>query len=149
MCRASPLHFRRHFAFLKMNTLRRRSKQIVKAIHTLKLHSYPVRNGLDTLRPQSLVQFWVQSDIGSLHLGLGELDDGLDGPRSPLLEGSSVDVFVEVDGVLAGHDILEGGAAFLATRLKFRPSTLQYTTTQPISYLFFAGGLQAKSVQRR
>ena len=87
---------------------------MVKALRTLKLHSYPVRNGLDTLRPQSLVQFWVQSDIGSLHLRLSELDDGLDGPRSPLLEGSPVDVFVEVDGVLAGHDILERGARLAA-----------------------------------
>lgn len=55
-------------------------------IRTLKLHSYPVRNGLDTLCPQRLVELGVNTDVRGTHRLLCKLDDRLDGPGSTLLE---------------------------------------------------------------
>jgi hypothetical protein len=46
---------------------------------------------------------------------LGKIDDGLYGPRSPLFERTAVDELVEMNGVLAGDDILEGGASLTAS----------------------------------
>ena len=83
-------------------------------IRTLKLHTYPVGDGLDALCPDSLVQLGVKTDVLGAHRLLGKVDDGLDGPGSALLEGAAVDALVEVDGVFAGHDILEGGARLAA-----------------------------------
>ena len=71
-------------------------------------------DGLDTLRPELLVKLRVKADVGGAHRLLSELDDGLDGVRGALLEGAAVDALVEVDGVLAGHDILECGARLAA-----------------------------------
>lgn len=53
---------------------------------TLKLDPYSVRNGLDTLRPQSLVEFGINPDVFCAHRFLGEVHYGLDGPRSTLLK---------------------------------------------------------------
>ena len=64
-------------------------------------------DGLDALRPERLVELGVEADVGGAHRLLRELDDGLDGVGGALLEGAAVDALVEVDGVLAGHDILE------------------------------------------
>lgn len=71
-------------------------------------------NRLDALCPESLVELGVEADVGGAHRLLGKVDDGLDGPGSALLEGAAVDALVEVDGVFAGHDILEGGARLAA-----------------------------------
>ena len=79
-------------------------------VRTLKLYAYPVRNGLDALRPERLVELGVEADVRGAHRLLGEVDDGLDGPRSALLEGAAVDALVKVDGVFARYDVFEGGA---------------------------------------
>ena len=85
---------------------------------TLELNSYSVGNRLDTTGPQRLVEFGVEPDIGGAHCLLGELYNGLDGMGGTLLEGAAVDTLVEVDGVFAGHDILEGGARLAALLLQ-------------------------------
>ena len=79
-------------------------------IRTLKLDAYPVGDGLDAALPESLVELGVDADVRGAHRLLCEVDDGLDSPGSALLEGAAVNTLVEVDGVFAGHDILEGGA---------------------------------------
>ena len=71
-------------------------------------------DGLDALGPKSLVELGVEADIGGAHRLLRKVDDGLDGVGGALLEGAAVDTLVEVDGVLAGHDILERGARLAA-----------------------------------
>lgn len=65
---------------------------------------------LDTTRPEFLVEFGVDPDVGGAHGFCSEIDDGLDGMGSPLLKRSPVDTLVEVDGVLSRHDILESRA---------------------------------------
>lgn len=77
---------------------------------TLKPDTDSVRNTLDSLRPQSLVELRVEADVGGAHRLLCEVDDRLDSPRCALLERAAVHPLVEVDGVLASHDILERGA---------------------------------------
>ena len=74
---------------------------------TLELDPYPVGHALDAAGPELLVELGVEADVGGAHRLLREVDDGLDGVGSALLEGAAVDALVEVDGVLAGHDILE------------------------------------------
>ena len=71
-------------------------------------------DGLDTLCPERLVELGVEADVGGAHRLLREVDDGLDGVGGALLEGAAVNTLVEVDGVLAGHDILERGARLAA-----------------------------------
>ena len=63
---------------------------------------------LDTLCPESLVELRVDADVGGAHRLLRELDHGLDGMGSPLLERPAVHTLVQVDGVFAGDDVLEG-----------------------------------------
>ncbi len=82
----------------------------MKNARTLKLDAYPVGDGLDALCPESLVEFGVETDVRGAHRLVREVNDGLDGPGGALLEGAAVDALVEVDGVFAGHDILERGA---------------------------------------
>lgn len=53
------------------------------------------------------------------HSLASELLDLLNGPGSALLELNAEDALVEVDGVLAGDDILEGGAPGLVGRGHF------------------------------
>ena len=65
---------------------------------------------LNALGPQRLVQLRVQADIVRAHGLLGKLDDALYCPRCAFLEAAAVDEFMEVDGVLAGDDVCEGGA---------------------------------------
>ena len=79
----------------------------IKTVRTLKLYAYPVGDRLDALRPERLVELGVEADVLGAHGLLGELDDRLYGMGGTLLEGAAVDALVEVDGVLAGHDILE------------------------------------------
>lgn len=76
-----------------------------------------MRYALNTTLPNSLVQLGVDPNIGGAHGFLRESDDSLDAAGCTLLESLPVDVFVEVDGVLAGHDILES-RALLATGLQ-------------------------------
>jgi hypothetical protein len=66
--------------------------------------------------PERLVQFWVEPHIPSAHRLLRKVNDRLDGPGSTLLEGAAMHAFVEVDGVVAGYDILEGGACLTGLR---------------------------------
>jgi len=77
-----------------------------------------VRDTLDTLLPDLLVQLGVDADIRRLHSLLGEGLDLLDSLGSPLLEGDAVQSLVHVDGVLAGDDLVDGGLAALL--LSFR-----------------------------
>lgn len=76
-----------------------------------------MRHALDTTLPNSLVQLGVDPNVGSAHGFLRESNDSLDAGGCTLLESLAVDMFVEVDGVLAGHDILES-RALLATGLQ-------------------------------
>jgi len=81
---------------------------------SLELNPQPVGNGLDTLRPDSLVEFGVEPHIGGPHCLLGEVDHGFDGPGGTLFEGAAVHALVKVNGVLPGNDILEGRASLAA-----------------------------------
>ena len=67
-------------------------------------------NALDTLRPDSLVELGVETNVLGAHCLLCELDYGLDGMGGPLLERTAVHALVQVDGVLPGDDVLEGRA---------------------------------------
>lgn len=64
----------------------------------------------DTTGPEGLVESWGDTDVLDTHVLGGELLDGLDGLGGLLLEAEVVGALVQVDGVLAGHDILESGA---------------------------------------
>ena len=81
---------------------------------TLKFNPQPMRDSLDSLRPDGLVEFGVESDVRCAHCLVSEIDHGFDSPRSTLFEGAAVYAFVEVDGVLPGNDILEGRASLAA-----------------------------------
>ena len=65
---------------------------------------------LDTTSPDSLVELGVEADVLGAHRLLREIYNGLDGPRCALLERAAVHPFVEVDRVLASHDVVERGA---------------------------------------
>jgi len=67
-----------------------------------------VLDSLDTLGPDLLVQARVDTDIGGTHGLLGKSLDGLDGVRSTLLEGSAVNVLVQVNGVLTSDNVVDG-----------------------------------------
>ena len=79
-----------------------------------KADTNPVGNVLDSASPDLLVQAGVHTHVLGAHLRVGELADGLDGLGSALLEGGSVNVLVQVNGVLAGHHILQGGPGLLS-----------------------------------
>lgn len=81
---------------------------------TLKLDADPVRHALDALCPKRLVELGVKTDIGGAHGLLREVDDRLHGMGGTLLKRAAVDALVEVDGVFAGDDVLEGGASLAA-----------------------------------
>jgi hypothetical protein len=68
----------------------------------------------DTLSPNSLVQLGVNPDILHTHSLLRKLHNGLDGPGCPVLETAAMNSLVEVNGVLAGDNILECGAGLTA-----------------------------------
>lgn len=67
-----------------------------------------MRNALDALSPDGLVKLGVETNVLGAHRLLCEVDYGLDGMRSPLLEGATVYELVQVDGVFARDDVLEG-----------------------------------------
>lgn len=69
-----------------------------------------MRYALDTTRPELLVELRVDPNIGSAHGFCSEVDDGLDGMGSSLLERPSMNTFMEVDGVFPCHNILESRA---------------------------------------
>lgn len=77
---------------------------------TVEFYPHPVGHRLDTPRPYLLVQFGIKAHIVGSHCLLGKVDDRFDGPGSPLLERTTVDALVEMDGVLPRHDILQSGA---------------------------------------
>ena len=70
-----------------------------------------MRNGLDTPRPDSLVEFRIQSDVGCAHCFSCEFDDGFDSMGCTLLKRATVNTLMEVDGVFAGDDVFEGRAS--------------------------------------
>ena len=69
-----------------------------------------MRHVLNTLRPQLLVQLRVQTHVFGAHRLLRKVHDGFDRPRGTFLKGPPVHALVQVDSVLARHDIREGGA---------------------------------------
>ena len=77
---------------------------------TFKPDTDPVRHVLNTLRPESLVELGVEADVLGAHRLLREIYNGFDGPRCALLERAAVHPLVDMDGVLAGDDVLEGRA---------------------------------------
>ncbi|CAH0373173.1 unnamed protein product, partial [Pelagomonas calceolata] len=72
-------------------------------------HAHAVGHVPDALRPDVLVEFRVNSHIRRLHGLLGEFFDLADGPRRLPLEGDAVEALVEVDRVVARHEV--GGFA--------------------------------------
>ena len=102
-------------------------------IRTLKLDAYPVGDGLDAALPESLVELGIETDVLSAHRLLREIYNGLDGPRCALLERAAVHPFVEVDRVLASHDIVERGAlAGLNVRLYRFPVYIELSCSMQI-----------------
>jgi hypothetical protein len=75
-------------------------------ILTLKLYAYSVRNRLNSLCPNSLVELGVETNVGCAHRLLSEGDNRFHGPRGTLFEGAAMHAFVEVDSVFAGDDVL-------------------------------------------
>jgi len=75
---------------------------------TFELEPHPMGDTLDSLRPHRLVQLGVKTDIRSAHRLAREFQNGLDGPRSAFFERAAVHEFVQVDGVFARDDVLEG-----------------------------------------
>ena len=71
-------------------------------------------HGLDALGPDGLVELGVQADVGGAHRLLRKVNHRLNGPGSALLERAAVHALVQVDGVLAGDDVLERGAGLAA-----------------------------------
>ena len=65
-----------------------------------------------------LVKSSVHTNIVSSHLLFSKLLDLLDGSGCSVLEPDAVEPLVEVDGVLAGHDLAHGRA--LTLLLAFR-----------------------------
>jgi len=53
---------------------------------SLKLHPQTMGNGLDSLSPDSLIEFRIKSDIRSAHGLLSELYDGFHSPWSTFFE---------------------------------------------------------------
>jgi hypothetical protein len=68
--------------------------------------SHSVGQVLDTLSPDGVVEGGIKTDIGGSHSLEGELTDSLDCLWGSLLEGCAKDVFVQVDCVVAGNDLL-------------------------------------------
>ena len=81
---------------------------------TFKLYSHPMWDSFDALRPERLIELWVDPDIGRAHGLPCKLDDGLDRPGSALLERPAVHAFVQMDGVFACDDVLQRRAGFAA-----------------------------------
>jgi hypothetical protein len=77
-----------------------------------------MRNGLDTLRPDGLIEFRIESHIVCAHRFACEFDHGFDSPRSTFFERTAVNTLVEVDGVFSGDDILEGRAGLASLGMK-------------------------------
>lgn len=63
-----------------------------------------MRDSSDTLGPNGLVELGIDADVFGAHSLHGELLDGLDGRRSALLEGLSMDVLVQVNSVFTSDD---------------------------------------------
>lgn len=70
----------------------------------------PAGRRSDTSGPDGLVKTGRDTDVVNAHRLLSELDDLLNGLRGLLLEGEVVHSLVEVDGVLPGDDVVEGGS---------------------------------------
>ena len=100
---------------------------------TFKPDTDPVGHVLNTLRPESLVELGVEADVLGAHRLLRKIYNGLDGPRCALLERAAVHPFVEVDRVLASHDIVERGAlAGLNVRLYQFPVYMELSRSMQV-----------------
>ena len=71
-----------------------------------------MRNILNTLRPQRLIQLRVNSNIFSTHSLLRKQNNLFDSVRRTMFESTTVYALVHMDGVFARDDVLEGGALF-------------------------------------
>jgi len=94
-------------------------------------------NSLDSLSPDSLVEFGVQSHISGSHRFLGKVDHGFDGPGSSLFEGAAVHALVEMDGVLPGNDILQRRASLAAclfNLMSYDVCTRVFCENEPFSW---------------
>jgi len=68
----------------------------------------PMGHVLDSLSPQRLVQLRVNPHVSRAHRLLRKVYNGLDGPRSALLERAAMYTLVHVDSVFPRHDIVDG-----------------------------------------
>lgn len=110
------MRFHHHYVFLyQPKEISFRILHIHINILTLKLYTYPVRNRLDSLGPNSLVELGVETNVGRAHSFLSKVDNGFDGPRSTLFEGTAMHAFMEVDSVFAGDDVLQRRASLAAS----------------------------------
>ena len=66
-----------------------------------------MRHALDTLGPECLVELGVDADIGGAHRLLRKGYYVLHSGGGPLLEGATVYMLVQVDGVFTGDNVLE------------------------------------------
>jgi len=64
---------------------------------------------LDAFSPNLLVEGRVKADVRGSHVLIGKLFDGLDGGRRALLERFFVEVLVQMDRVLPGDNVSDGG----------------------------------------
>ena len=87
-------------------------------ILTLQSHSKPAWDILNTELPDLLVELWVNSHVLGTHCLLCELDDLLDTLWCTLLESDIVHTLVQVDGVLALRDRVEGATASVKCALR-------------------------------
>merc|ERR1719164_263151 len=90
------------------------SVQLVDAVLVLvpepgQADPHPEGDAPHSLGPDGLVKPGVDPHVLGAHLLLSKLLDFLDGAGSAVLEPDSVEPLVEVDGVLAGHDLAHGG----------------------------------------
>ncbi len=132
----------------KKNTSVSTLEWIWGAKRTLELHTQAVGHGLDALGPDGLVELGIQADVGGAHRLLRKVNHRLNGPGGALLERAAVHALVQVDGVLAGDDVLERGAGLAAGllmkmgRLAHSPDSI---TGVGVDLGFCCGGLRVGS----
>ena len=109
--------------------------------------SHPVWDGLDAHLPNLLVELRVEPDVLGAHVLAGKLLDGLDGPRRPLLELHAKHLLVEVDGVVARHDVVDGLLQHVSVPLALLLSPYQSLQhTDRVFFSFFPGAIVCECV---
>merc|ERR1719164_263150 len=98
---------------IRLARLRNEDEDSIHKLYTLVTHvqvdPHPEGDAPHSLGPDGLVKPGVDPHVLGAHLLLSKLLDFLDGAGSAVLEPDSVEPLVEVDGVLAGHDLAHGG----------------------------------------